>query len=460
MGLFKRAFASVGLVALLAVSGTALADENDDVTTTSDVTMSDVAVSDEVVSDVVVPDETTDDTVTDTTVDDADNNSDNSDSDGDDSDATDNLAPNGAPICPTLRDAESIDVVGVRPDWALVGTENFEFHTGIVDANDVDEEALMAVFAANNYATYEEFAELLTPFAIDLSAIHGIQDVTVTYTRGGTCTGDDWHGSAALASSRYEFEVVFPIVSNVVYEMPLYFDDEELQSYVPLKKNSDDPNFGRLVALNDKEMSIDEFLTIMDEMEASIDDFPTVGEAYGRHKVTFADYEDAWSVVTVVYPDKPGTGDNSGNGNGQVTPKPQNPTPAPQKPKLPAATSQTGTSQTGNSGNVTVVRASDMSYRQFRGNDANLTPIAPAPSQTTSVASEPTKTNDDVKNNQKTSEPKLPVTSGDKAGAALVTDDSSSASRSALLGLAACVAFGIVAAVSVIGVRRLMKANG
>lgn len=428
MGLFKRTFASLGLVALLCVSGVALADDD---------------VNDALDDTLVQP----------VNGDGADGSGGSTGNEGQPdpdtpSDTPSDLAPNGAPICPTLRDAESIDVEGVLVDYVATGTEGFEFHSGIVEANDIDENALLEAFMANGFVSYEEFVDFLKPFddpAIDLSEVHGIQSVIVTHTWGGTCTGDDWHGSAALAASQYTFEVVFPIVSNLVYEMPLYFDGKELQSYVPLKKNDIDPNFERLVALHGKEISIDEFLTVMGEMEASIDDFPKVGEAYGKHEVTFADYEDTWSVVTVVYPEK-----DSGS---QPTLKPQNPTPAPQQPKPPATNSQTG-----NSGNVSVLRASDMSYRQFRGNDANLTPIAPAPSQTTSVTSEPAK-NDNGADNPVTTAPKLPVTSDDKAGAALVTDDNSTASQAALLALVACVIFGIVAAASVVGVRRAMKAR-
>lgn len=456
MGFFKRAVASLGLVALLTVSGAALADENDDIVVTSDETVSDVLVSDEAVSDEAVGD-TTGDTTVDDIDGDADSDTDNQDNEGDVSESDE---------CKL----GSFDALAVSIDGEDVISEPIG-ETDNVTARRELLEQFVQLEAEGSGVSYLEFMDLFDAGARKdieekglFADFHKAHKVVVTYQYGGRNNPPEGCVSG-ISIAFYEFTVLFPFTSEnppALYQMPIYFDDIELESYVLLPEDDSDPNFERLVALNGKEMSVDEFLTVMDELGAYTGDFLKVGEAYGKHKVTFADYDDAWSVVTVVYPER-------GNG-GQVTPKP--PTP-PQQPKPPATNFQGGSSQ---AGNAPIVTAYDMSYRQFRGSTGStLSSVGSSPAigglptasmeliSTDSLASG----NDDVAEDQPDVQdpaPTLPVTSGNgakKSGsdAALSAGDDTISARAAAFAVIACLGFGVVAASSVVSVRRFMKAN-
>ena len=113
-----------------------------------------------------------------------------------------------------------------------------------------------------------------------------------------------------------------------------------------------------------------------------------------------------------------------------------------------------------------------MSYRQFRG-DAGLSQssVGPSPALIPSTDSISTDSlaNDggDATENQpdmQDSVPNLPVTSDNGAknsayDAALLADGDSISARAAAFAVIACFGFGIVAAASVVSVRRFMKAN-
>lgn len=421
MGLFKRIAASSAVVGLLFVSGAALADDGS---------------IDPTVSDGV----TVADTSSDITMDATNGNDTNSD----DNTNSDNL-PTVPPTCDTLRPAESIDVTGALVDYVNVGTEKFEFHSGIVDANEIDEDALMAAFAAEGFVGSEDFIASLDSFNdpnVDLSKIQGIQSVTVIHTWGATCTGNEWAGTAALNASRFEFEVVFPTTGDSSFSMGVLFDGRPVG--IVLMDGGEREPIEHLQALNDKEFSIGDFLTEMNFFGGALNaDFPKENEACGKHTVQFVDDEYIWSAVTVVYP-------GSAEECNSLTP-----------PPVPPATNPPGNSQTippANGGNQ---GTSYGSFTRFLGsNSSRYTPVAPRlpvnpPVQDTESSDEPTVDNP-------VDEPALPETGDDtgkgdnKSDAASITGAESSAST-ALFALAACVGIGAVAAASVIMVRRIKR---
>lgn len=480
MGLLKRTFASIGLIALLSVSGTALADELDDTQAPSSDTAT-VLAEDESVQD---PDTTAEDTSESTPEDTAtispeDDADKATDADSEDSPDNSEDSPDNTEATEPAEGEDSNTSDAACEVWVSDG-EGFETMTVTIDDEEllsvdttdkIDQTALLRTFKEEGSIAYLDFIKLFETEP-NLSNYHGEQKVFVEIAgqTGILRCADEGKQSAKSAAWRnpYEFTVFFPVVSKnppTSYLMPLYFDDQILddsQSFVSLVTG--DSKFDRLVDLNGKEISIDEFLAVMAELEASVGDFPKVGEVFGKHTVKFADFENTYSIVTVVYPDKDNADNDATQGvptspvsNGQQNSADNNSNSASNSTSSGNAQA---TSSTNNSPNRTVVRAADMSYRQYLGNsNPGLTPVAPAPSAP-SNASVDSADNGDT---QKTEAPNLPVTGKNKNdskashAAPAENDVEASSSHAALFALAACFGFGIVAAVSVIAIRRLRK---
>ncbi|MBR6459774.1 MAG: hypothetical protein IKS49_06420 [Actinomycetaceae bacterium] len=512
MGSLKRVFASFGLIAVMCVSGTALADEVDETealaeetvaTLTEDSNAQDSAEStpadeSEDTATIAPEDEADSDGEADgdadaESKDDAENNGDTEDAaanpdgendvdDKEDADASDSDSDGIGPRECTVKYHSSDGISSLTIGDGLFSYENdTDYDNDYYSKKDDKVREHLDLLAALRDGTYdpektslEVFEELLKEFGkdFDLSGIHGPQTVTVFHGKGSTCLWEDGGVGGSTPPEEYTFTVYFPIVSEnppTLYRMSLYFDDkilDESQAYVDLR--SDSSQFDTLVALNGKEVSVDEFLKAMNELGANTNGFPKVGGASGKHTVKFGDFESVYSVVTVVYPEKGAS--NGAATQGTTQPQANSGT---QQTNSPAANPQAGNTQSqssvnnsqanapaANPNNVTVVRASDMSYRQFLGNsNPRLTPIAPAPAPAPSANPVPSDNPTDIdKDPEPTDPPTLPVTGDkDKKAAKVVpsVDEDVAPSHAALFALAACLGFGIVAAVAIITIRRM-----